>query len=264
VIKSELNFEEPKWPIEDLYGIVGDNLKCVFDVNQVIARLVDGSQFDEFKALYGDSLVTGFGRIYGHLVGILANNGILFSESAVKGAHFIQICCQRNIPLVFLQNVSGFMVGRDVEVGGIAKDGGKLITAVACAKVPKFTIVIGGAHGAGNFAMCGRAYSPNFLFTWPNSRTSVMGGEQAANVLATIAADRKKRENKPFTEEDAQKIKDPILKQLEKESSPYFSTARLWDDGIIDPIDTRRVLAMCLELAQNRPSEETKFGIFRM
>jgi 3-methylcrotonyl-CoA carboxylase beta subunit len=230
----------------------------------VIARIVDGSYFDEFKAQYGDTLVTGFGRLYGYPIGIIANNGVLFSESALKGSHFIQLCCQRKIPIVFLQNITGFMIGREAESSGIAKHGAKMVTAVACAQVPKFTVIIGGSYGAGNYGMCGRAYSPRFLYMWPNSRISVMGGEQAANVLSTITKDRKLRENKTFTEEEERAIKDPIIAKFEAEGSPYYSSARLWDDGVIDPIDTRRVLGLSLSAALNANIPETKFGVFRM
>ncbi len=230
----------------------------------MIARIVDGSYFDEFKAKYGDTLVTGFGRLYGYPIGIIANNGVLFSESALKGSHFIQLCCQRKIPIVFLQNITGFMIGREAESSGIAKHGAKMVTAVACAQVPKFTVIIGGSYGAGNYGMCGRAYSPRFLYMWPNSRISVMGGEQAANVLSTITKDRKLRENKTFTEEEERAIKDPIIAKFEAEGSPYYSSARLWDDGVIDPIDTRRVLGLSLSAALNANIPETKFGIFRM
>ncbi len=230
----------------------------------MIARIVDGSYFDEFKALYGDTLVTGFGRLYGYPIGIVANNGVLFSESALKGSHFIQLCCQRKIPIVFLQNITGFMIGREAESSGIAKHGAKMVTAVACAQVPKFTVIIGGSYGAGNYGMCGRAYSPRFLYMWPNSRISVMGGEQAANVLSTITKDRKLREHKTFTEEEERAIKDPIIAKFEAEGSPYYSSARLWDDGVIDPIDTRRVLGLSLSAALNANIPETKFGVFRM
>ncbi len=230
----------------------------------MIARIVDGSYFDEFKAQYGDTLVTGFGRLYGYPIGIIANNGVLFSESALKGSHFIQLCCQRKIPIVFLQNITGFMIGREAESSGIAKHGAKMVTAVACAQVPKFTVIIGGSYGAGNYGMCGRAYSPRFLYMWPNSRISVMGGEQAANVLSTITKDRKLRENKTFTEEEERAIKDPIIAKFEAEGSPYYSSARLWDDGVIDPIDTRRVLGLSLSAALNANIPETKFGVFRM
>lgn len=256
---------EPRYPASDLYGIVGTNLKKAFDIRQVIARIVDGSEFDEFKAKYGETLVTGFGRLYGYPVGIIGNNGVLFSESALKGTHFIQLCCQRGIPLIFLQNITGFMVGKDAEAGGIAKNGAKMVTAVACAKVPKFTVIIGGSYGAGNYGMCGRAYSPRFMYMWPNARISVMGGEQAATVLATIQKDQRKREGgKPWTEEDEKALKEPILKSFEQEGHPYYSSARLWDDGVIDPIDTRRVLGLSLSASLNAPIEKTDFGVFRM
>ncbi|CAN7984052.1 unnamed protein product [Ixodes hexagonus] len=218
--------EEPVLDLDDLYGIVGDNLKKTYDVREVIARVVDGSRFDEFKALYGETLVTGFARLYGFPVGIIGNNGVLFSESAQKAAHFIELCCQRNIPLIFLQNITGFMVGQEAEAGGIAKHGAKMVMAVACANVPKFTVLIGGSYGAGNYGMCGRAYSPRFLFMWPNARISVMGGEQAANVLATIAKDQREREKKPWTEADEKALKDPIIQKYENEGSPYYSSAR--------------------------------------
>ncbi|XP_074594412.1 methylcrotonyl-CoA carboxylase subunit 2 [Brevipalpus obovatus] len=256
--------EEPLYPLDDMYGIVGGDLRRTYDVREIIARIVDGSRFDEFKSLYGETLITGFGRLYGKTVGILANNGVLFCESAQKGAHFIQICCQRNIPLIFLQNITGFMVGSESEARGIAKDGAKMVTAVACAKVPKITILIGGSYGAGNYGMCGRAYSPRFLFSWPNSRTSVMGGEQAANVLAIIAADQREREGKTLTADEIRSIKEPIVEKYEREGNPYYSSARLWDDGVIDPVDTRRVLGLCLQIAANAPDEETKFGVFRI
>ncbi|CAH2296887.1 methylcrotonoyl- carboxylase beta chain, mitochondrial [Pelobates cultripes] len=256
--------EEPLFPADELYGIVGTNLKKNFDVREVIARIVDGSKFDEFKALYGDTLVTGFSRIFGYPVGIIGNNGVLFSESAKKAAHFIQLCCQRNIPLLFLQNITGFMVGREYEAGGIAKDGAKMVTAVACANVPKITVVIGGSYGAGNYGMCGKAYSPRFLYMWPNARISVMGGEQAATVLATIAKDRKAREGKTFSEMEEAALKEPIIKRFEEEGNPYYASARLWDDGIIDPADTRLVVALSLSAALNAPTEKTQFGVFRM
>ncbi|XP_036620220.1 methylcrotonoyl-CoA carboxylase beta chain, mitochondrial isoform X2 [Trichosurus vulpecula] len=256
--------EEPLFPLDEVYGIVGDDLKRNFDMREVIARIVDGSRFDEFKALYGDTLVTGFARIFGYPVGIIGNNGVLFSESAKKGAHFIQICCQRKIPLVFLQNITGFMVGKEYEVGGIAKDGAKLVTAVACANVPKITVIIGGSHGAGNFGMCGRAYSPRFLYMWPNARITVMGGEQAANVLATVARDQKAREGKELSSEEEAALKEPIIKRFEEEGSPYYSSARLWDDGIIDPADTRLVLGLSISATLNAPIEKTDFGLFRM
>uniref|UniRef100_A0A8D0XKQ2 Methylcrotonoyl-CoA carboxylase beta chain, mitochondrial n=1 Tax=Sus scrofa TaxID=9823 RepID=A0A8D0XKQ2_PIG len=231
--------EDPLFPADELYGIVGANLKRNFDVREVIARIVDGSKFSEFKALYGDTLVTGFARIYGYPIGIIGNNGVLFSESAKKGAHFVQLCCQRNIPLLFLQNITGFMVGREYEAEGIAKDGAKMVTAVACANVPKITVIIGGSYGAGNYGMCGRAYSPRFLYMWPNARISVMGGEQAANVLATVARDQRAREGKQVK-------------------------AMLWDDGIIDPADTRLVLGLSLSAALNAPIQKSNFGIWRM
>ncbi|KFP02437.1 hypothetical protein N300_12750, partial [Calypte anna] len=231
---------------------------------KVIARIVDGSKFDEFKALYGDTLITGFARIFGYPVGIIGNNGVLFSESAKKGTHFIQLCCQRNIPIVFLQNITGFMVGREYEAGGIAKDGAKMVTAVACASVPKITVIIGGSFGAGNYGMCGRAYSPRFLYLWPNARISVMGGEQAATVLATIAKDRKAREGKQLSPADEAALKEPIIRRFEEEGNPYYSSARLWDDGIIDPADTRLVLGLSLSAALNAPTKKTKFGVFRI
>ncbi|KAJ8263013.1 hypothetical protein COCON_G00154700 [Conger conger] len=256
--------EAPLFPADELYGIVGDNLKRNFDVREVIARVVDGSKFDEFKAFYGDTLVTGFARIFGYPVGIIGNNGVLFSESAKKGTHFIELCCQRNIPLLFLQNITGFMVGREYEAGGIAKDGAKMVTAVACANVPKITVIIGGSYGAGNYGMCGRAYSPRFLYMWPNARISVMGGEQAATVLATITKDQRAREGKEFTAEQEAAMKEPIVRRFEEEGSPYYSSARLWDDGIIDPADTRMVLGLSLSAALNAPTQRTRFGVFRM
>ncbi|XP_055968471.1 methylcrotonoyl-CoA carboxylase beta chain, mitochondrial [Sorex fumeus] len=256
--------EEPLFPADELYGIVGANLKRNFDVREVIARIVDGSRFNEFKALYGDTLVTGFARIFGYPVGIIGNNGVLFSESAKKGAHFVQLCCQRNIPLLFLQNINGFMVGKDYEAEGIAKDGAKMVAAVACAQVPKITVIIGGSYGAGNYGMCGRAYSPRFLYMWPNARISVMGGEQAANVLATIAKDQRAREGKQFSSADEAALKEPIMKRFEEEGNPYYSSARLWDDGIIDPADTRLVLGLSLSAALNAPIPKTDFGVLRM
>jgi len=256
--------ESPKFAADDLYGIVGDDLKKTFDVREVIARIVDGSQFDEFKAKYGDTIVTGFARLYGYPVGIVGNNGVLFAESAMKATHFVELCCQRKIPLLFLQNITGFMVGKEAEAGGIAKHGAKLVTAVACAKVPKLTLLIGGSYGAGNYGMCGRAYGPRFLYMWPNSRISVMGGEQAASVLATVQAEQRKREGKEWTPEEEKALKDPIIKRFEMEGSPYFSSARIWDDGVIDPVDSRKVLGLSLSAAMNAPIDETKFGIFRM
>lgn len=256
--------QEPLFPTDELYGIVGANLKRSFDIREVIARVVDGSKFDEFKAMYGDTLVTGFARIFGYPVGIIGNNGVLFSESAKKGTHFIQLCCKRNIPLIFLQNITGFMVGRDYEAGGIAKDGAKMVTAVACANVPKITLIVGGSYGAGNYGMCGRAYSPRFLFMWPNARISVMGGEQAATVLATITQDRYAREGKQMTPEEEAALKQPIIQRFEEEGSPYYSSARLWDDGVIDPADTRIVLGLSLSATLNAPTKQTHFGVFRM
>jgi 3-methylcrotonyl-CoA carboxylase beta subunit len=256
--------EEPLFDPEDIYGIVPADLRKPYDVREVIARIADGSRFDEFKQRYGTTLVTGFAHICGYAVGILANNGILFSESALKGAHFIELCAQRGIPLIFLQNITGFMVGRKYENGGIAKDGAKLVTAVACARVPKFTVLIGGSFGAGNYGMCGRAYGPRFLWTWPNSRISVMGGEQAANVLARVRRDALEAQGKQWSVDDEEKFKAPIRDQYEEQGNPYYATARLWDDGIIDPLDTRRVLALGLAAAQNAPAESTRFGVFRM
>lgn len=258
------NIDIPLHPVDEIYGIVGLNWKQTYDVREVIARIVDGSKFREFKAQYGETLVTGFANIYGYPVGIIANNGILFSQGALKGTHFVQICAQRKIPLIFLQNITGFMVGKDAETGGIAKNGAKMVTAVACAEVPKITVVIGGSFGAGNYGMCGRAYSPRFLYTWPNARISVMGGEQAANVLIQINKDQYKREGKRWSVEEEEKLREPILRKFEEESNPYYCSARLWDDGVIDPVDTRVVLGLSLSAALNAPIPETKFGIFRM
>jgi 3-methylcrotonyl-CoA carboxylase beta subunit len=255
---------EPLYDAGELDGIVPADLKKQYDVREVIVRLVDGSEFDEFKALYGTTLIAGFAHIQGIPVGILGNNGILFSESALKATHFIELCCQRKIPLLFLQNIVGFMVGRDYEAGGIAKDGAKMVTAVACAKVPKITLIIGGSYGAGNYGMCGRAYGPRFLFTWPNARISVMGGEQAASVLATVRRDNIEASGKKWSKAQEEEFKKPILKQYEAEGNPYFATARLWDDGIITPAETRRVLALSFAAALNAPIPETKFGVFRM
>jgi len=254
----------PAYDPADLYGIVPTDVRAPYEVREVIARLVDGSEFDEFKPLYGSTLVTGFARIWGYPVAILANNGVLFSESALKGAHFIELACQRKIPLIFLQNISGFMVGGKYEAGGIAKDGAKLVMAVACAEVPKFTVLIGGSFGAGNYGMAGRAYSPRFLFSWPNSRISVMGGEQAASVLATIRRDglEARGEDWPTAEEDA--FKAPIRERYETEGDPYFATARLWDDGVIDPVQTRDVLGLAIAASLNAPIPPTRFGVFRM
>ena len=255
---------EPLYPIEELYGIVPADLRKPYDVREVIARLVDGSEFDEFKHLYGQTLVTGFARIHGYPVGILANNGILFSESALKGAHFIELCCQRRIPLLFLQNITGFMVGQKYEAGGIAKDGAKLVTAVACARVPKFTMILGGSFGAGNYGMCGRAYGPRLLWMWPNARISVMGGEQAANVLAQVRRDGLDARGETWPEAEEEAFKAPLLEQYEHQGHPYYASARLWDDGIVDPADSRMVLGLGLSAALNAPVEETRFGVFRM
>lgn len=256
--------EEPIYDPSELYGIVGGSLTKNFDVREVIARIVDGSRFQEFKKLYGESLVCGFAKLYGNTIGIVGNNGVLFSESALKGSHFIQLCGQRNIPLLFLQNITGFMVGREAESQGIAKNGAKMVNAVATAKVPKLTCIIGGSYGAGNYGMCGRAYSPRFLYMWPNARISVMGGAQAAGVLAQITEDQFKRSGKQWTQEVGDKIKAPIIQQFEDESSAYYSSARLWDDGIIDPTDTRKVLGLSLAAALNAPIEPTHHGVFRM
>jgi 3-methylcrotonyl-CoA carboxylase beta subunit len=258
------NPREPKYDSAELDGIAPADLKKQYDVREVIARLVDASEFDEFKALYGATLVTGFAHIHGMPVGILGNNGILFSESALKAAHFIELCCQRRVPLLFLQNIAGFMVGRDYEAGGIAKDGAKMVTAVACAQVPKITVVIGGSYGAGNYGMCGRAYGPRFLFTWPNARISVMGGEQAASVLATVRRDNLEAEGKKWSQVEEEEFKQPIREQYEAEGNPYYATARLWDDGIITPGETRRVLGLCFAAALNAPVPQTRFGVFRM
>jgi len=254
----------PAYEPAELDGIVPPSLSVQYDVREVIARLVDGSELDEFKKTYGTTIVTGFAHIEGMPVGIVANNGILFSESALKVAHFIELCCQRRVPLLFLQNIAGFMVGRKYEAGGIAKDGAKMVTAVACANVPKITLIIGGSYGAGNYGMCGRAYSPRFLFTWPNSRISVMGGEQAASVLATVKRDGLEARGEKWSAADEDAFKAPIRARYEEEGNPYFATARLWDDGIIAPYDTRRVLALALSACLNAPIPETKFGVFRM
>ena len=263
VHQPDINLKQPRAPrydAEDLYAIVPDDVRAPYDVREVIARLVDGSEFHEFKALYGSTLVCGFAHIWGMPVAILANNGVLFSESAVKGAHFIELACQRRIPLLFLQNISGFMVGGKYEAEGIAKHGAKLVTAVATASVPKLTVVIGGSFGAGNYGMCGRAYGPRFLFTWPNARISVMGGEQAASVLATVH-----RDAETWTPEQAEAFKAPIRQKYEDEGNPYYATARLWDDGVIDPAQTRDVLGLALAAALNAPVEEApRFGVFRM
>jgi len=254
----------PAFDPEELYGIIPTDVRAPYDVREVIARIVDGSEFDEFKALYGTTLVTGFARIWGMPVAILANNGVLFSESALKGAHFIELACQRGVPLVFLQNISGFMVGGKYEAGGIAKDGAKLVTSVASAEVPKFTVLIGGSFGAGNYGMCGRAFSPRFLFTWPNSRISVMGGEQAASVLATIRRDGMEARGQDWPQAEEEAFKAPIRERYEVEGSPYHATANLWDDGIIDPAQTRDVLGLAISASLNAPIPTTRFGVFRM
>jgi 3-methylcrotonyl-CoA carboxylase beta subunit len=257
----------PREPVHDpaeLYGIVPASLKRPYDVREIIARVVDGSELDEFKKLYGTTLVTGFAHVHGYPVGIVANNGILFSESALKGAHFVELCSREGIPLLFLQNITGFMVGRRAESGGIAKDGAKMVTAVACAQVPKLTVIVGGSYGAGNYAMCGRAYSPRLLFQWPNARTSVMGGEQAATVLATIRGDQKRAAGEQWSPDEEHAFMEPIRRQYEEQGHPYYASARLWDDGVIDPLDTRRVLGLALAMVRNAPVPETRFGVFRM
>ncbi len=256
--------QEPLYDAREIYGIVGTDLKKPFDVREVIARIVDGSDFDEFKQFYGPTLVCGFARIFGNPIGIVANNGILFSESAQKGAHFIELCCQRKIPLLFLQNITGFMVGQKYEHEGIAKHGAKMVTAVSCAKVPKFTVLIGGSYGAGNYGMCGRAYDPTMMWMWPNSRISVMGGEQAAGVMATVTKDGLARKGETMSLEAEAALKKPIIEQYEKQGHPYYASARLWDDGVIDPAQTRTVVGLALAAALNAPIEETRFGVFRM
>jgi 3-methylcrotonyl-CoA carboxylase beta subunit len=255
---------DPNYGAEELYGIIPKDSRQPFDVREIIARIVDGSDFHEFKALYGTTLVTGFAHLHGHPVGILANNGILFSESALKGTHFIELCSQRGIPLVFLQNITGFMVGRKYESGGIAKDGAKMVTAVSCAKVPKFTVILGGSFGAGNYGMCGRAFNPRFVWSWPNARISVMGGEQAASVLATVKRDGIEARGGKWSADEEEAFKAPIRDQYERQGHPYYATARLWDDGVIDPVDTRRVLGLAIAASRNAPLEETRFGVFRM
>ncbi|WP_440640218.1 carboxyl transferase domain-containing protein [Bradyrhizobium sp. PUT101] len=265
--RPNLNMHPPREPLfaaEEIYGVVPVDGRKPFDVRDIIARVVDGSEFDEFKKLYGTTLVCGFAHIWGYPVGIIANNGILFSESSLKGAHFIELCCQRGIPLVFLQNITGFMVGKKYEAGGIARDGAKLVTAVATASVPKFTVVIGGSYGAGNYGMCGRAYSPRFLWMWPNARISVMGGEQASMVLSQVRRDNIEAKGDSWSKEEEDKFREPIRAQYESQGHPYYATARLWDDGVIDPADTRLVLGLGLSAASNAPIEPTKFGLFRM
>jgi 3-methylcrotonyl-CoA carboxylase beta subunit len=254
----------PRYPAEEIYGIVPRDTRIPFDIREIIARIVDASEFQEFKARYGKTLVTGFAHIHGYPVGIVANNGILFAESALKGAHFIELCNQRNIPLVFLQNITGFMVGKKYENAGIAKDGAKMVTAVACSHVPKFTVIIGGSFGAGNYAMCGRGYQPRFLWMWPNSRISVMGGEQAASVLATVRRDGIEGGGGSWSGEEEEQFKAPIRAQYERQGHPYYASARLWDDGIIDPADTRRVLGLAISASLNAPIEPDRFGVFRM
>ena len=255
---------EPRFAPEEIYGVVPSDLRRAYDVRELIARIVDDSEFEEFKQLYGPTLVTGFAHIHGYPVGIVANNGILFSESALKGTHFIMLCSQQRIPLVFLQNISGFMVGRKYEAGGIAKDGAKMVTAVASTSVPKFTVIVGGSFGAGNYAMCGRAYQPRFLWMWPNARISVMGGEQAASVLATVKRDNFEAQGRQWSKEEEEQFKAPLRKQYEEQGDSYYATARLWDDGIIDPAETRDILGLGLSAAINAPIPESKFGVFRM
>ncbi|KAK4477035.1 hypothetical protein RD792_016237 [Penstemon davidsonii] len=258
------NFKEPLYAAEELCSIAPTDLKQSFDIRSVISRIVDGSEFDEFKKLYGTTLVTGFARICGQPVGIIGNNGVLFNESALKGTHFIELCTQRNIPLIFLQNITGFMVGSKSEANGIAKAGAKMVMAVSCAKVPKITVIVGGSFGAGNYAMCGRAYSPNFMFFWPNARISVMGGAQAAGVLAQIERGNKKKAGVQWSKEEEENFKAGVVEAYEREGSAYYSTARLWDDGVIDPADTRKILGLCLAASLNRKPESTKYGVFRM
>jgi 3-methylcrotonyl-CoA carboxylase beta subunit len=255
---------EPLYPAEELYGVINADIRKPYDVREVIARIVDASELDEFKSRYGTTLVTGFARLWGYPVGIVANNGVLYGESAQKGAHFIELCSQRGIPLVFLQNVTGFMVGKKVETAGIAKDGAKMVTAVSCAQVPKFTVIIGGSYGAGNYGMCGRAFSPRFLWMWPNARVSVMGGEQAATVLATIRRDTIEAKGGKWSADEEEAFKAPIRAQYDREGHPYYASARMWDDGVVDPADTRRVLALAISASLNRPIPPTRFGVFRM
>lgn len=264
---SQLDCREPKEPLfepSEIYGVIPKDARQPYDVREVIARIVDGSEFNEFKALYGTTLICGFAHLFGYPVGIIGNNGILFGESAQKGAHFVELCAQRKIPLIFLQNITGFMVGAQYEAGGIAKHGAKMVTAVACAKVPKLTVLIGGSFGAGNYGMCGRAYDPNFMFMWPNARISVMGGEQAAGVMATIKGDQKEAKGEEWSEDDQAEFKQPILDSYELQGHPYYASARLWDDGVIDPADTRMVLGLALSASLNKPIEDTQFGVFRM
>ncbi|XP_026763024.1 probable methylcrotonoyl-CoA carboxylase beta chain, mitochondrial [Galleria mellonella] len=256
--------DEPVHNIDDLHGIVGANIQRPFDIREVIARIVDGSRFHEFKQLYGETLICGFASLYGHPIGVIGNNGVLESEAALKGSHFIQLCATRKIPLLFLQNITGFMVGKDAEAGGIAKNGAKMVTAVSCFKGPKITVIVGGSFGAGNYGMCGRSFSPSFMYMWPNARISVMGGPQAATVLSLIAKEKALREGKEWTDEDERKVRAPLEAQFEREGIPYYSTARLWDDGIIAPKDTRKVIGLSLSAALNAPFRDSKFGVFRM
>ena len=255
---------EPHYDPAEIGGLVPTDSRQPVEIHEIIARIVDDSDFEEFKKRYGTTLVCGFARLYGHQVGIIANNGILFSESALKGTHFVELCCQRRIPLIFLQNITGFMVGQRYEAGGIAKDGAKMVMAVACANVPKLTVIIGGSFGAGNYAMCGRAYGGRFLFTWPNARVSVMGGAQAAGVLATVQRDSLEAQGKQWSDEDEAAFKEPILARYDEQGHPYYGTARLWDDGIIEPASTRQILGQALKASLNTPIEETRFGVFRM
>ena len=261
-ILEEIN--PPLYSMNELYGILPSDSRQSYDVREVIARLVDGSEMQEFKSLYGTTLITAFAKIHGYRVGIVANNGILFSESALKGAHFIELCGQRNIPLLFLQNISGFMVGKEYEHGGIAKDGAKMVMAVSCVNVPKYTIIIGGSHGAGNYGMCGRAYSPRMLWTWPNARISVMGGEQAASVLSQVKRDKLGEKNTNWSAEDEESFKKEIREQYENQGHPYYATGRLWDDGILDPLETRRVLGLVLSLQATEHATDSNYGVFRM
>lgn len=264
ILRRPATIEEPRYPVGELYGLIPSNPRQTFDAREVIARLVDGSRFHEFKARYGRTLTCGFARWMGHQVGVIANNGVLFSEAALKGAHFVQLCTQRRLPLVFLQNITGFMVGREYEARGIIKDGAKMVQAVATAEVPKFTIMIGASHGAGNYAMCGRAYGPRFLFLWPSARTSVMGAQQAAQVLLTVKQQQRARDKAALSSDEQRRITDSIRAQYERESSPYFSTARLWDDGIIDPVETRKILGLCLDVAMRTPVSASHPPVFRM
>lgn len=261
---TRIETREPVYDVAELNGVIPTDTRKPFDIREIIARIIDGSDFDEFKALYGTTLVCGFAHLYGYPVGIIANNGILFEESALKGAHFIELCCQRNIPLIFLQNITGFMVGSKYEANGIAKHGAKMVTAVACAQVPKFTVIVGGSFGAGNYAMCGRAYDPRFLWSWPNARISVMGGEQAANVLAQVNRDKYKKQGSDWPEAEEAEFKARLREQYEQQGNPYYASARLWDDGVIAPQDTRKVLGLCLSAAMNASQKETRFGVFRM